>query len=288
MRSADGLRMRASDAIRWAAAELALEDRLDAELLVAHVLGCDRSALLLSRTGCDVELEELKRLVRRRRAGEPLAYITGHREFWSLDFHVTPEVLIPRPDSEAVIEAALAHESASRAPRVLDLGTGSGCLLLALLSERAEGFGVGIDRSEPAIRVARGNAGRLDLASRSAFVVGDWTNAIDGRFDVVLANPPYLCSGESVAGSGAFEPAAALYAGRDGLDAYRAIIPALPAILARRAAAHLEIGFGQADLVADIARRSGFHVTSRADLAGRPRALTLELAVTVCGPGGSA
>lgn len=235
------------------------------------------SALLLRHLDDAIDAAAFAALVDRRMGDEPVAYILGHREFWSLDFRVTPDTLIPRPDSETLVEAALA--AAGPAPRVLDLGTGSGCLLLSVLHERPGGWGVGVDRSEAAARVARDNAARLGLAARAAFVVGDWTGAIGARFDLILANPPYVGTSETldreVAG---YEPRSALFAGPDGLDDYRRIIPALGALLTPAGSAHLEIGHAQADLVWEIAAAAGFTPALRRDLAGRPRCLSLRTA----------
>ena len=267
--------MRAREAIARAAARLPGDSpRLDAELLAAHLIGVDRDELLLRRLDEAIDATAYAALVERRVADEPVAYMLGHREFWSLDFRVTPDVLIPRPDSETLVEAALA--AAGPRPRVLDLGTGSGCLLLAVLHERPGGWGVGVDRSESAAGVAQDNARRLGLGDRAAFVVGDWASAIDGRFDVVLSNPPYIGTSEAlpfeVAG---FEPSSALYAGADGLDDYRRLIPMLPGLLAPWGSAYLEIGHAQSDLVMAMAAVHGFLPELRCDLAGRPRCVSL-------------
>lgn len=267
--------MKARQVIAQAAARLPGDTpRLDAELLLAHLLGIDRGRLLLRRLDDEIDAAAYHALIDRREGGEPVAYVTGEREFWSLPFRVTPDVLIPRPDSETIVEAAL--ERAGPAPRVLDLGTGSGCLLLALLSERRGGWGLGIDRSEAAARVAADNARRLGLADRAAFVVGDWDAALDARFDIVLSNPPYIGADEplprDVAG---FEPASALFAGPDGLDDYRRIVPRLPKLLSENGCAHLEIGSTQADLVVALGREAGLSAEVRFDLARRPRCVTL-------------
>ena len=267
--------MRAREAIAAAAERLPGDcPRLDAELLAAHLIGADRGELLLRRLDDDLDAAAYEALVARRRAGEPVAYILSHREFWSLDFRVTPDVLIPRPDSETLVEAALA--AAGPRPRVLDLGTGSGCLLLAVLHERPTGWGLGVDRSAAAAAVAKGNAERLGLAGRAAFVVGDWTAAIGGRFDLVLANPPYIGTNEPLDREVAdFEPASALFAGADGLDDYRRIVPALTEILVPDGSAHLEIGYAQSDLVMEIAVAHGLVPELHRDLAGRPRCVSL-------------
>lgn len=267
--------MRAREAIAAAAARLPGDcPRLDAELLAAHLIGVDRGELLLRRLDEPVDAVAYDALVERRLGHEPVAYIVGHREFWSLDFRVTPDVLIPRPDSETLVEAALA--SAGAAPRVLDLGTGSGCLLLAVLNERRDGWGVGIDRSAAAAAVAADNARRLGLGECASFVVGDWTTAIGGRFDLALANPPYIGTSEPLDREvAAFEPTSALHAGADGLDDYRRIIPALPEILAPGGSAHLEIGATQSDVVMAMGAAAGFVTELRRDLAGRPRCVSL-------------
>jgi release factor glutamine methyltransferase len=267
--------MRAREAIAAAAARLPGDTpRLDAELLAAHLIGADRGELLLRRLDDPIDAVAYEALLTRRLAREPIAYIVGHREFWSLDFHVTPDVLIPRPDSETLVAAALA--AAGPAPRVLDLGTGSGCLLLAVLHERPQGWGLGIDRSSAAVRVARENAAALGLAGRTAFAVADWTAPVAGRFDLVLSNPPYVGIGEALDAEVAdFEPASALYAGPDGLEDYRRIIPALPELLTAQGSAHLEIGHVQADLVIEIAATSGLTAELHRDLAGRPRCVSL-------------
>lgn len=270
--------MRAREAIARAAARLPGDcARLDAELLAAHLIGIDRTDLLLRHLDDTIDAAAFAALTERRMADEPVAYILGHREFWSLDFRVTPDVLIPRPDSETLVEAALA--AAGPAPRVLDLGTGSGCLLLAVLHERPRGWGVGVDRSAAAAEVAADNARRLGLADRAAFVVGDWTAPLAGAFDVILANPPYVGTGERLDREvAAYEPATALFAGADGLDDYRRIVPRLRGILAPGGSAHLEIGHAQADLVMAIAVAEGFSPALHRDLAGRPRCVSLRAA----------
>ena len=271
--------MQAREAIARGAARLPGETaRLDAELLIAHLLGVERNELILRRLEQEVDEVEAEALFARRARGEPVAHIVGEREFWSLPFRVTPDVLIPRPDSETLIEAAVTDLGSDAVPNVLDLGTGSGCLLLAALHQWPRAWGVGVDRSAAAIAVAQDNAQRLGLADRASFVVGNWTDALDARFDLVLANPPYIGTGEAlpheVAG---FEPASALYAGADGLDDYRRIVPRLPGILSEKGAAHLEIGHTQADLVMQMARAAGMEARLRRDLAGLPRCVSIRL-----------
>jgi release factor glutamine methyltransferase len=251
--------------------------RLESRLLLAHALGRTSEDLIRDLTA-PAPASDFVRLIARRAAGEPLAYILGWREFWSLRFRVSPATLIPRPESETLVEAALALWPDRLAPaRVLDLGTGTGCLLLAFLHERPGAFGVGVDRSESAARLARSNARDLDLADRAAFLCGYWASAIDGRFDLVLSNPPYIATAElATLAVAAHEPRAALDGGETGLTAYRDIIAALPGILAPSGTAILELGVGQFDAVAAIARAAGFRVAARPDLSGTPRAIILQ------------
>jgi release factor glutamine methyltransferase len=252
--------------------------RLESRLLLAHALHRSSEDLirdLAATTGPS----DFDGLIARRAAHEPLAFILGWREFWSLRFRVSPATLIPRPDSEAVVEAALGLDpNAQDGLRVLDLGTGTGCLLLAYLHERTGAFGIGIDRSEAAARLARWNADDLGLASRSAFVCGDWASAVTGRFDLVLSNPPYIATGEFsdlMPEVAAFEPKGALDGGRCGLTAYRAIIATLPRVLTSPGAAVLELGFGQFDAVAALAAKAGLRAESRPDLSGTTRVMIL-------------
>jgi release factor glutamine methyltransferase len=269
----------ARDALRRAGIDTAA---LDARLLVSHGLGVAPAHLLghpEHPLGPGVA-RRLDRLVARRLAGEPLAYIVGVREFWSLPLSVSPATLIPRPDSETLIETALAlFGRRRRGLRVLDLGTGSGCLLLALLHEWPDATGVGVDRSIDALRVARGNAEALALAGRARFVCGDWIGAIGGLFDAIVCNPPYVPDAEwrrLPPAIGRFEPRAALVGGVDGLDSYRRLLPGLGRVMSAGGAAVLEIGATQADPVRMIATAAGLAaVDVRADLAGRPRCVVL-------------
>jgi release factor glutamine methyltransferase len=270
-----------AQALREAAATLAPTSdtaRLDAELLMARALAVSRSELLLRHTGDSVP-EGFAALVRRRQAHEPIAYILGEQEFCGLAFKVTPDVLIPRGDSEVLVEAALAARPEAR--RVLDCGTGSGALLLAVLDELPEANGVGLDRSSAALAVARGNAARLGLADRANFVAADWTLAgwaadLGGQFDLILANPPYVEEAADLAPSvHAHEPHGALFAGPEGLDDYRVLIPQLPGLLAPLGVAVIEIGHAQAEAVTAIAVAVGFAATLHRDLGDRPRALEM-------------
>jgi release factor glutamine methyltransferase len=218
-------------------------------------------------------------LLDRRRHHEPVAYILGEQEFHGLAFKVPPQVLIPRDDSETLVDAALAACPTAR--RVLDCGTGSGALLLAVLSELPDASGIGVDRSAGALAVARDNALRLGLAGRAAMTMADWDKPgwagdLGGPFDLILANPPYVENAAEIATSVRdHEPAGALFAGPAGLDAYRVLIPQLPALLAASGVAVVEIGHTQADPVRAIASAAGFTTTLHHDLAARPRAVEM-------------
>ena len=201
--------------------------RLDAELLMAHALGIERDRLLLDNARAVPP--GFAALVARRAAHEPVAYITGMRGFWTIDLAVGPGALVPRPDSEALLIAAAAHVGAGAPATILDLGTGPGTLLLAALDEWPGALGLGIDRSAVALSYARANAARLGMAGRARFVQGDWAAALAARFDLILANPPYIGTDEPLPDEvRAHEPASALFAGTDGLDDYRRLAPLLP------------------------------------------------------------
>lgn len=264
----------AGAAIASAAAALAAVSdtpRLDAELLMGHALGLSREALLLG--GLDrATPDAFAALLERRQRGEPLAYITGHRAFWTIDLAVAPGVLIPRPDSETLIEAAVDHFRGTVGPkRVLDLGTGSGALLLAALAEWPEASGVGIDRSPAALAIARANAEALGMASRAQMVEGGWAGTGEA-FDLILCNPPYIADDEPLPRDVIeHEPHSALFAGADGLDDYRALAPLLPAQLADGGVACIEIGATQGPAVAAFMVEQGLVVHIRHDLAGRDR-----------------
>lgn len=255
--------------------------RLDAELLMAHALGVSRSDLLLRHCAGAVP-DGFAALLARRLDHEPIAYILGEQEFRGLAFRVTPDVLIPRGDSEVLVEAALAARPEAR--RVLDCGTGSGALLLAVLAELPKAAGVGIDRSPAALAIASGNAASLGLADRAAFAVADWTAPdwavpLGGPFDLILANPPYVeDSAELMPSVQAHEPHGALFAGPEGLDDYRVLIPQLPGLLAPGGIAVVEIGHTQAAAVGAIAAAAGLAAVLHRDLGDRPRALEMRRA----------
>ncbi len=274
-----------SASLDWGAARLQAAGiasaRLDARLLLAHALSRSPDTLV-GALGEAVPTASFVALIERRAAREPVALILGRREFWSLDFAVSAATIVPRPDSETVVAAALERErGAPPIRRVLDLGTGTGCLLLAVLSEAAEATGVGVDRSPEAARLAARNARSLGLDRRAAFIAGDWAESVAGRFDRVISNPPYIPTvalGTLMPEVARFEPASALDGGADGLDAYRAIIPGLVRLLAPRGRAVLEVGEGQAESVASLGVAAGFCAETRADLAGIARAVVLRTA----------
>ncbi len=272
--------MTIADALRDASAALAGTSgtaRLDAELLMAHALGVSRSDLLLRHMQGEVP-DGFADFIERRRHCEPVAYITGSQEFYGRSFVVTCETLIPRGDSESVVEAAL--DAAPAPARVLDCGVGTGALLLTVLAERPQAEGIGIDRSLGAMAVASQNAARLGVQDRVRILHADWHEegwADDlGTFDLILANPPYVeADAELDPDVRDWEPAGALFAGKDGLDDYRKLVPQLANLLGEGALAVLEIGATQRESVSEIARSAGFSVECRDDLAGRPRALVL-------------
>lgn len=278
--------MTVGEAIRAAAERLApISDtaRLDAELLMAHALGVTRSDMLL-RAMREPAPESFTKLIERRIGHEPLAYITGWTEFYGRRFDVAPGVLIPRSDSETLIDAAL--ERLPDPHRVLDLGTGSGALLFTVLLERPQAAGIGIDASQDAIEIALANGTRFDAEHHLLddlewqLLVRDWHTpgwSDDlGTFDLVLCNPPYVESDAALDRQVAdFEPASALFAGPEGLDDYRVLIPQLRGLMNPRGLAILEIGANQSEAVSALAHASGFATQLRRDLAGRARALLL-------------
>lgn len=273
----------AAGALRDAAQRLSdISDspRLDAELLMAHGLQIDRSELLLKLPDLKAPAE-FSALVERRLKSEPIAHIIGQKEFWGLDFQVTPDVLIPRPDSELLIEEAVRIYASAPPQRIVDLGTGSGALLLAALHEFPQARGLGMDASAAALQIAHNNADALGLSDRASFVlldwtVADWTNLLGAGFDLILANPPYVSTSAQLSADVAgFEPHKALFAGEDGLDDYKIIIPALEKLLSPTGIALFEIGFDQAEPVSKIAADSGYHIDLKQDLGGNDRLLIL-------------
>jgi release factor glutamine methyltransferase len=273
-----GLRERmAAFAARLAAAGIE-NARSEAWLLLAAATGAERTALLAGAVPMLSTAQEaaLEAMMRRREKREPIAYILGAKEFWSLSLAVDPAVLIPRPETETVVEAALDQiGDRTAALRVLDLGTGSGCLLLALLSELPSATGIGVDASPAALALAKRNAERLGLAARAKLRQGRWGEGLQERFDLIVSNPPYVAQAEwdrLQPEIRCFEPQAALVAGPDGLAAYRELAPDCARLLATDGALGLEIGLGQADAVAAILAAQELQVIDRRrDLAGIER-----------------
>jgi release factor glutamine methyltransferase len=265
------IRVALADAARRLAA-VSDTARLDAELLMAEALGVEREAMLLAR-GDNPAPPAFEALLNRRLAHEPVAYITGRRAFWTIALEVGPGVLIPRPDSETLIEAAVERFGEAGPRRILDLGTGPGSLLLAALDHWPLATGLGVDASEAALAYARRNGN-----ARAEFRLGDWGAGIDERFDLILCNPPYVEAGADLPPDVArYEPAAALYAGADGLDCYRALAPQLRALLAPGGIVCLELGAGQIERVGALMAAEGFTAESRNDLNGIARCLILRI-----------
>lgn len=256
--------------------------RRDARLLLAAALGGRPEDLLMTgaRRLTPAELQRYDTLIERRRDREPVSRILGRREFWSLDLAITPATLDPRPDSETLVEALLGRvANRDRPRRVLDLGTGSGNLLLAVLSALPAAWGVGLDREAAALAAAAHNAARLALAERAAFLASDWAAAVTGPWDLILCNPPYVRSGD-IGGLAPevsrFEPGGALDGGADGLAAYRRVVPEIARLLACDGLAALELGAGQASDVAALARNEALEALDCVtDLAGIQRCLLL-------------
>ena len=255
---------------------------LDARVLIGHALGLDHTGLAAAGARrLDAEEEgAIAALARRRLAHEPVARIVGMKEFWSLKLAVDAATLVPRPETETVVEAALAavaaQQSRSRAVRIADLGTGSGAILLALLTELPNAFGVGTDASSRALGVARDNARRLGLA-RATFLACDMAAALRGPFDVIVSNPPYIAAGDIAAlppEVRLFDPRPALDGGPDGLDFYRSIAATAPALLAPDGVLVVELGPGQSESVAALFAAAGLAPSSpQPDLNAAPRAL---------------
>lgn len=267
------------------AAARALEDlsdtpRLDAELLMAHALGITRDKLLLELPGME-EPDSFTALLHRRMACEPVAHIIGEKEFWGLTFRVSGDVLIPRPDSELLIEQALRIHAKHSPTKILDLGTGSGALLLAALSEFPDARGVGVDASDAALDIAQSNADRLKLSDRVQFQLLDWSESgwqdrLPKPFDLILANPPYVSTEAQLSPEVRdHEPPGALFAGPEGLDDYRILLPDLNNLLDPGGHILLEIGFDQADQLSQLSESYGFSTECHQDLGGNDRLLIL-------------
>ena len=250
--------------------------RLDAELLMAEALHIDRDRLILSPPDRQVP-KRFWDMLERRKAGEPVAYITGRRAFWNIELHVGPGVLVPRPDSEVLVASAIKHFEGSEGPkRILDLGTGPGTLLLAALDIWPKAKGVGIDVSRQALSYASANARRLGFEARTQWKLGNWAEGLREKFDLILCNPPYVAEGADLGpGVREYEPDEALFAGKEGLDAYRSLAPQLPRLLEKDGLAAVEIGYDQAKAVTKLLTRDGLQARVANDFADRPRAVLL-------------
>jgi len=250
--------------------------RLDSELLMAEALHIDRDKLILSPPSREIP-KRFWDMVDRRKAGEPVAYITGRRAFWNIELHVGPGVLIPRPDSEVLIASAIEHFEGGEGPkRILDLGTGPGTLLLAALDVWPEATGLGVDLSRQALAYASANARRLGFEPRAKWLQGDWAQGLVEKFDLILCNPPYVADGAALGpGVREYEPDEALFAGEEGLDAYRALAPQLPLLLNEGGLAAIEIGQDQAKSVTKLLGRDGLRSRIAKDLGDRDRAVLL-------------
>ncbi len=255
----------------------------EARLLISESLGLSVEKVL-GYPEISIQLEQSKRLkglTVRRVAREPMSHILGHREFWSLDFKVTADTLTPRPDSETLVEAVLERVKNKNAPlSLLDLGTGTGCLLLSLLHELPNAQGVGIDKSPAALAVAEENAVCLDLKDRAEFKRSNWFSNVEGRFDIVISNPPYIKTGDLASLEpevARYEPEIALTAGDDGLDDYAKIIEGLGDVLALGGFAAFELGMGQTETVSELAGAKGWLIADvKKDLGGIERCLVIE------------
>lgn len=257
---------------------------LDARLLLADAIGVEAAGLALHDDEPVDAVAQARAIasVERRLAGEPVARIIGRQEFWGLELEIGSDVLVPRPDTETLVEAVLARldsEGRRGEPlKLLDIGTGSGAILLALLAELPTAIGTATDCAVGALMIARDNARRLGLAHRARFVASNWATAMGGRFDFVLANPPYVESGVIATLQievREFDPRIALDGGADGLDSYRAILSDLDRLLAKRGRCFFEIGFGQAGLLTELAGNCGFSTRLHHDIGGIARVMEI-------------
>ena len=256
---------------------------LDARILVGAALGLDLTGMIAAATRpvTAAEAARLEDFAGRRLRGEPVARILGSREFWGLPLQLSAATLVPRPDTETVVALALQMLRArpdADSPRIADIGTGSGAILLALLSELPDAMGVGTDISAAALRTASANARNLGLARRAAFVACDYVSALSGPFDLIVSNPPYIRSAEIkdlASEVRDYDPLGALDGGSDGLDAYRALIPQAVRLLAPGGTLALEVGHDQGADVEQLMAAAGLTLRGppRTDLAGIPRAV---------------
>ncbi|MGO4706986.1 peptide chain release factor N(5)-glutamine methyltransferase [Microvirga sp. 2MCAF38] len=256
---------------------------LDARLLLLAALGISATDLTLrpDEALTQRETEALRAFEERRLAHEPVARILGEREFWGLPFRLSPETLVPRPDTETIIETVLRLLPSRQAPlRIADFGTGSGCLLVALLHELPNAFGLGVDRSFGALRAARGNAWLNGVGARAGFVASDWASAIAGRFDLIVSNPPYIAS-SVISGLDEevreHDPRLALDGGADGLDAYRILLKEAERLLTPSGLLVLEIGYDQGESLKDLSQAHALEFLDLVhDLSGNPRCVALK------------
>lgn len=256
--------------------------RLDSRVLLASAIGREAKELVLHSdiSVTPAQAERAHAMVQRRAAGEPVSRILGRREFWSHTFELDGSTLDPRPDTETVVQAALsaASVSSSSPKTVLDLGTGTGCLLISLLKEWPHAKGVGVDIHCGAVALARNNATRLGVQGRCSFIAGHWASALNTQFDIIVSNPPYIKEADIPhlqAEVRCFDPTSALDGGADGLDAYRQIIPVSASLLSPGGGLFLEVGAGQEDAVSELLCRSGFaRIQAHTDLSGQVRCLS--------------
>lgn len=250
----------------------------DARILMAHMMGlpAERLTLELARTITPTQVSQFEHMIKRRAAHEPVSHIIGKRSFWKHEFIVTADVLDPRPETETLIDLALGGAAPSR---ILDLGTGTGCILLSLLAEYPAARGMGTDVSDAALNVAKDNAAALGLTDRAQFAQADWFTGLQGPFDLVVSNPPYITADEMAELSAdvrEYEPHLALTPGGDGLSAYRSIAAGLAGFLAPKGRALFEIGYKQGPQVQAIFRDAGFkEVNVHPDLGGRDRIVSV-------------
>lgn len=272
--------------IRWAAMELSTSPTpvIDARALAKFAFGLDDAALITDGrriVGAEA-LDRFLSMTARRARDEPVAHIVGRREFWSLDLELAPGILVPRTDTETLVECVVGRRKRDEALKIADLGCGSGALVCALMSEYPNASGLGVDISPDAVELTSRNLARLGFSPRARAEEGDWFDAIDGAFDVVVSNPPYIRSvdrGSLPREVREFESPLALYAGETGLDAYRTILKKAPAHIAADGLMALEFGQGQAEAVNELARTAfpKAQIALVNDLAGRQRALVIDL-----------
>ena len=254
--------------------------RLDAEVLLSHILKCDRIHLYVNfdRPLVGEELSSFRQMVKARAQRMPVAYILGEKEFMGHSFRVTPDVLIPRPDTEILVEEAIRLLAEKEAPRIVDIGTGSGAILLSVLKGTEGSTGVAVDLSPAALAVAKSNGERLGLADRAEFRLGDLYAPVDGLFDAILSNPPYIPvrDMEGLSPEVKQEPEMALVGGADGLDFYRRLIDDAPRYLKEGGIVLFEVGIGEAQDLAELGKRRGFSVQRiLPDYAGIDRVVVL-------------